>query len=87
MFVFFFFFCSIHEGQNNRLKWHFKTNSSLLFKAVLIHFTLPGNVYIPEHDLFSDIPVRWKHQGCLVYTEGKKTAFRCYLHPAHENTG
>ena len=67
-----FVFYSIREGQTDRLKWHFKMNSSLLSKAVLIHFTLPGNVYIPEHDLFSDIPVSWKHRGCLVYIIQRK---------------
>lgn len=40
---------------------------SVLSKAVLIHLSLPGHVYIPEHDLFSDIPVSCKHRGCLVY--------------------
>lgn len=30
-------------------------------------FTLPGNVYIPEHDLFSDIPVGERHRGCVVH--------------------
>ncbi len=66
-----------------RLEWPFEMNSAVQSKAVLIYFTLPGNVYIPEHDLFSDTAVSWKQRGCLSYIkQGRKAELRYYQHPA-----
>lgn len=67
-------------------------NLSARSQVVLIHFSLPGNVYIPEHDLFSDTPVSRKHWGCLVYIiqqqkTKKKTEFQHYRHVASNNIG
>lgn len=44
----------------------------ILSKVVLFDFSLLGNVYIPVHDLFSDIPVSCKHRGCSLETIQKK---------------
>lgn len=65
-----------------------KTDSSDCSKGVLIHFTVPGNVYIPEHNLFSDIPVKWKQWGCVLYIMqwGQENKHRYYLYPAPRTT-
>lgn len=59
-----FIFLSLHTWRSS--KWTEVAFQNEL-KAVWIHFALVGNVYIPKHDLFSDIPVSWKHRGCLVH--------------------
>lgn len=44
----------------------------ILSKVVSLDFYLLGNVYIPVHDLFSDIPVSCKHGGCSFETKQKQ---------------